>query len=100
MGSWVAGDCLPGVFCGGCIMKRDKLVFESECHFDDHSYQIKVYCRLDGRHYAKTLLGENDFIVNDGVTLNEVLAIQHEILPLAVSNLKSHQAGKRDREET
>lgn len=81
-------------------MKRDKLVFESECHFDDHSYQIKVYCRLDGRHYAKTLLGENDFIVNDGVTLNEVLAIQHELLPLAVSSHKAHQAGNRDRKES
>lgn len=66
-------------------MKNDKLVYTSEKMIDGESFKISVYCRLDGRHYAKTYLNENDIIINDGASLSEVIKKHEDLLPLAVS---------------
>jgi len=46
-------------------MKDDRLVYNAVQKIDDESYFISVYCRSDGRHYAKTFLSETDIIINE-----------------------------------
>lgn len=50
------------------------------------SYQIFVYCRSDGKHFAKTYFSEGDVIINDAASLEEVLEKQEHVLPLAVNS--------------
>lgn len=70
-------------------MKNDKLVYTSEKMVDGENYKISVYCRLDGRHYAKTFLNDSDIIINDGTSLAEVLKKHEDLLPLAVTSHKA-----------
>lgn len=72
-------------------MKDDRLVYSAEQQIDDERYSISVYCRSDGRHYAKTFLSESDIIINDGSSLEEVLRIHRDLLPLAVTSRQSRE---------
>lgn len=60
------------------------LVHETQVQVHDTEYEVKVFCRDDGRHFAKTSFSDTDVIINDGMTLDEVLNRHREILPLAV----------------
>lgn len=66
----------------------DGTVLVHQSHLEVHgaSYQIFVYCRQDGRHFAQTHLGGDDIIINDGDTLEEVLSRHQRLLPLAVGS--------------
>ncbi len=67
-------------------MIEERLVHKTELHLDGDRFEILVYCRADGRHFAKTRFGENDIIINDGQSLEEALAKHERVLPLAVTS--------------
>ncbi|HEX2768683.1 MAG TPA: hypothetical protein VHN12_05325 [Geobacteraceae bacterium] len=67
-------------------MPEETLVHEMDIELHGDRYQIMVFCRADGRHFAKTLFGEDDIIINDGPSLAEALAKHEKLLPLAISS--------------
>ena len=69
-------------------MIDEKLVHRTEIEFQGDRYEIAVYCRTDGRHFARTYFGDDDVIINDGSSLEEALARHERLLPLAVSSRK------------
>lgn len=69
-------------------MVEEILVHESEMEVCGDRYQIRVFCRTDGRHFAKTYFGEDDIIINDGTSLEEVLDKHEKLLPLAINSRK------------
>jgi hypothetical protein len=64
------------------------LVHKTDIVLHGDKYQIMVFCRSDGRHFAKTRFSEEDIIINDGPTLEEALAKHERLLPLAISSRK------------
>lgn len=72
-------------------MKDGTLVHEAHVDVDGDRYQVLVYCRNDGRHFAKTFLGGDDIIINDGITLEDVLNKHQSLLPLAVTTRRMRQ---------
>ncbi len=69
-------------------MNDDRLVHKTDIELHGDRYQIMVYCREDGRHFAKTLFADDDVIINDGSTLEDALAKHEKLLPLAISSRK------------
>ena len=67
-------------------MNDEKLVHKTEVELQGDSYEVLVYCRADGRHFARTYFGDDDVIINDGSSLEEVLDRHERLLPLAVSS--------------
>jgi len=65
-------------------MPEETLVHESDIELHGDHYQIKVFCRANGRHFAKTRFAADDIIINDGPSLEEALASHERLLPLAV----------------
>jgi hypothetical protein len=65
-------------------MPEEKLVHESDIELLGDRYQIKVFCRTNGRYFAKTRFAADDIIINDGSSLEEALASHEMLLPLAV----------------
>lgn len=77
-------------------MKDGTLVHEAHVEVDGDRYKVLVYCRDDGRHFAKTHLGGEDIIINDGISLEEVLVKHESLLPLAVSTRRMRQQIRDD----
>jgi len=69
-------------------MSEEILVHKTDIMLHGDSYQILVFCREDGRHFAKTHFSEGDIIINDGSSLEEALAKHEKLLPLAISSRK------------
>lgn len=67
-------------------MNNETLVHESEIEISGDRYTINVFCRTDGRHFARTRFGDDDIIINDGNSLAEVLDKHEKLLPLAISS--------------
>ncbi|GAB4301887.1 MAG: hypothetical protein Fur0034_16170 [Desulfuromonadia bacterium] len=67
-------------------MRGLRLVHEGTVTVQGEEFEVKVFCREDGRHFAKTSFSESDVIINDGQTLDDVLNRHRELLPLAVSS--------------
>ena len=65
-------------------MDNEILVHETEIEVHGDLYTVNVFCRNDGRHFAKTRFGEDDIIINDGGSLEEVLDKHEKLLPLAI----------------
>jgi hypothetical protein len=65
-------------------MPEETLVHESDVELHGDRYQIKVFCRANGHHFAKTRFAADDIIINDGASLEEALASHERLLPLAV----------------
>ena len=66
-------------------MIEETLVYKTEVVLQGDRFEIQVFCREDGRHFAKTRFGENDIIINDAQSLEEALEKQENVLPLAVN---------------
>jgi len=60
------------------------LVQQKEIDVLGKTYRVSVYCRPDGRHFAQTHFAENDIIISDGETLEEVLSRHERLIPLAI----------------
>jgi hypothetical protein len=72
-------------------MGHGTLVHQTHIHVEGDAYHVQVYCRDDGRHFAKTHLGGGDIIINDGMSLDDVMVKHSELLPLAVSTRRIRQ---------
>ncbi len=66
-------------------MTGETLVHKVEVELTGDRYEILVFRREDGRHFAKTRFGEHDIIIHDGQSLEEALAKHERVLPLAVT---------------
>jgi hypothetical protein len=66
-------------------MTGETLVHKREVELNGDRYEILVFCREDGRHFARTRFGENDIIIHDGQSLEEALEKHEKILPVAVT---------------
>lgn len=58
-------------------------------------YQVMVFCRNDGRHFAKTSFAKDDIIISDGISMEDTLAKHELLLPLAISSRKMLQETRR-----
>lgn len=67
---------------------KEILVHQKTVVIGGESYLISVYSRADGRHFARTYFSDFDVIINDGFSLQETLAKQEQLLPLAVNSRK------------
>jgi hypothetical protein len=67
-------------------MSSEMLVHKTEVELNGARYEILVYCRDDGRFFARTSFDENDIIIHDGPTLEEVLSKHEKVLSLAVTS--------------
>ena len=72
-------------------MGHGTLVHQTHIQIDDDSFHVQVFCRDDGRHFAKTHLGCGDIIINDGISLDDALCKHTELLPLAISTRRVRQ---------
>jgi hypothetical protein len=67
-------------------MNSELLVHQCRMEVTGQHYDVFVYRRPDGSHIAKTFFAPHDVIVNDGPSLDEVLAKHRLLLPLAVNS--------------
>ncbi|WP_246037943.1 hypothetical protein [Geomonas terrae] len=65
-------------------MDEEMLLHSSELEVNGETFSISVFCSAAGRFFAKTCLGEEDFIITDGPSLTETLKRHEDLLPLAV----------------
>lgn len=66
-------------------MIEETLVHRKDVELNGERYEIRVYCREDGKHFAKTSFTKNDIIINDGHSLEETLKKHEKVLSLAVT---------------
>ena len=69
-------------------MTDETLVHQADVELLGDRYTIAVFIRDDGRYIATTRFAEDDIIINDGTSMEEVLARHERLLPLAVSSRK------------
>ena len=67
-------------------MSGEMLVHTTAVELNGDRYEILVFCREDGRFFARTTFGENDIIIHDGPSLEEVLSKHEQVLSLAVTS--------------
>ena len=67
-------------------MPGETLVHKTEVELNGDRYEILVFSREDGRFFARTSFGENDIIIHDGPSLEEVLLKHEQVLSLAVTS--------------
>jgi hypothetical protein len=77
-------------------MSGEKLVHRTEVDLNGDRYEIQVFCRDDGMFFARTSFGENDIIIHDGTSLEEVLSKHEQVLSLAVTSRSVLQMVKSD----
>ena len=77
-------------------MTGEKLVHRSEVDLNGNRYEIQVFCHDNGRFFARTSFGENDIIIHDGSSLEEVLLKHEQVLSLAVTSRSVLQMVKTD----
>ncbi len=65
-------------------MQSEFLVHNSRLTVGDEAFEVSVFSRPGGSHFAKTVLAPGDVIINDGPTLEEALAKHQSLLPLAI----------------
>lgn len=64
------------------------LVHQSMVEIAGHSYEVCVYTRNDGFHFAKTTFSPHDIVINDGFSLAHALEKHRNLLPLAIASRK------------
>ena len=64
----------------------------SDLEVNGEFFNIKVFCGTAGRFFAKTCLGEGDFIITDGPSLPEALKKHEDLLPLAIGTRELTQS--------
>lgn len=67
-------------------MSGEILVHKSDVDLNGDRYEILVFCREDGRYFARTSFGENDVIIHDGPSLEDVLSKHEKVLALAITS--------------
>lgn len=62
------------------------LVHQSQLEIAGHRYEVCVYARNDGLHFAKTAFSLQDVVINDGLSLTHALEKHRNLLPLAIAS--------------
>ena len=78
-------------------MEKETLVHKCRHPIESDEYEILVFCRPDGTHVAKTVLDNDDLVINDGPTLDETLEKHCQLLPLAINSRQLFSSGRRNR---
>lgn len=73
-------------------MGEETLLQSSELEVNGEVFQINIFCGAGGRFFAKTCLGEGDFIITDGPSLPEALKKHEDLLPLAIGTRELTQS--------
>lgn len=73
-------------------MDEEKLLHSSELELNGEVFCIKVFSSSAGRFFAKTCLGEGDFIITDGPSIPEALKKHQDLLPLAIGTRELTQS--------
>lgn len=68
----------------GGLVENIQLVHKLLCDFEGCQYLIEVFSRSNGNHFARTVFSPEDVIISDGLTLEDALLKQQELLPLAI----------------
>jgi len=71
---------------------EELLLHSSDMELNGEVFHIKVFCSAAGRYFAKTCLGENDFIITDGPSVPETLKKHEDLLPLAIGTRELTQS--------
>jgi hypothetical protein len=64
----------------------EMLVHKSQMEIAGHRYEVCVYARNDGLHFAKTVFSPHDIVINDGLSLAHALEKHRNLLPLAIAS--------------
>lgn len=67
-------------------------LYSSDLEVNGEIFNIRVFSGSSGRYFAKTCLGEGDFIITDGTTVPEALKKHEDLLPLAISTRELTQS--------
>lgn len=67
-------------------MENETLIHKCRFYVAGQDYDVFIYSRPDGSHIAKTFFTSQDVIINDGLSLDDVLAKHQRLLPLAVNS--------------
>ena len=73
-------------------MDDGKPLHSSELEVNGEIFSIKVFSSAAGRFFAKTCLGEGDFIITDGRSVPEALKKHEDLLPLAIGTREITQS--------
>jgi hypothetical protein len=76
----------------GDDVDEETLLQSSELEVNGERFQICIYIGSGGRFFAKSCLGEDDFIITDGQSLMEAFNKHEALLPLAVASRKLTQS--------
>lgn len=68
------------------------LLHSSEMEVNGEVFSINIFCSAAGRFFAKTCLGEGDFIITDGPSVPEALKRHENLLPLAIGTRELTQS--------
>lgn len=66
--------------------QSEKLVHQSIMEIAGDHYEVSVYARNDGLHFAKTTFSPKDVVINDGLSLEHALEKHRKLLPLAIAS--------------
>jgi len=64
----------------------------SDLEVNGEVFNIRVFCSTTGHFFAKTCLGEGDFIITDGPSIPEALKKHEDLLPLAIGTRELTQS--------
>jgi len=76
----------------GDDVDEEKLLQSTEIEVNGELFQVNIFCGSGGRFFAKTCLGEDDFIITDGASLPETLTKHEALLPLAIGSRELTQS--------
>lgn len=67
-------------------MTDHTLVYQTDVMIQGGRYNIQVFSRDDGRHFAQTHFDDSDIIISDGASVEDVLEKHRKLIPLAVTS--------------
>ncbi|GAW68913.1 hypothetical protein GPEL0_01f5470 [Geoanaerobacter pelophilus] len=73
-------------------MDEEMLLHSTELEVNGETFSINIFCSAAGRFFAKTCLGEDDYIITDGSSLPETLQKHENLLPLAIGTRELTQS--------
>jgi len=71
---------------------EEMLLHSAEMEVNGELFCINIFCSAAGRFFAKTCLGEGDFIITDAPSLPEAVKRHEDLLPLAVGTRELTQS--------
>ncbi|MDY0268905.1 hypothetical protein [Trichloromonas sp.] len=67
-------------------METGTLIHSEHLDIRGRRYEVAVFQRANGSHVARTVFAPGDVIMNDGPSLEAVLAKHQRLLPLAIDS--------------